>query len=518
MGRGHLFVVDGNLERIAVDAWYLPLDDKFRWTPAWQATIDAVDPQLRKTSQIPWGEGELVRYFGESTHSDVWVGNVGRQNGADAVHYINCARQFIMSASEKWRKDNSNKHRLPIVGINHLGTGNGGARESHGELITRLVSDLSDGLNSGELQADVVLVSYGSTPESAAQCARYKRTLNWQTDPQWQFDFFQDVLHATAERLAKEFHKQRTSIFMGAGVSKGAGLPSWRELLIELGGLTNPPTTEDQLRSAGDPRDQAKLLERRFRKSGQSLAGHLRTRFDRSKYSLQHGLLSSLPCDEFITTNVDELFEKASSTADHSITVMPKVSESRRWLLKLHGTVSIESSLVFTRDNYIELGRTNRALFGLVQAMLFTRHMIFVGYGLGDEDFHEVVYDVRSAFPRGLLGGTLGTALTLIDDPIKTELWEDVLEIIPMRPAGEAEAEAARDLERFLDLVGMLASDRSAFLLDSRYQGLRDTHEQELANALSDVNLLAMRHLDTESSWRDVRQLLKTLGGLTPQD
>jgi hypothetical protein len=290
-------------------------------------------------------------------------------------------------------------------------------------------------------------------------------------------------------------------------------------LLIEIGQCTTPPTTREDLAQLGDPRDMANLLKLRLSRDSKSLDELLTSRLEGSKYSLQHGLLSSLPCNEFITTNVDELFEMAASTKERTLKVIPSNTESDRWLLKLHGTISKESTLVFTRESFMDLSRTSRALFGLVQAMLFTRHMIFVGYGLGDEDFHEVVYDVRSAFPGRNLSRTIGTALTLVEDPVKQDLWSDTLEIVAMRPANTELRVAARDLERFLDLVGMLSSDRSAFLLEEKYEEMLEDDERKLAGVLRPIVQEARQHFDSESAWRDIRQTLRQLGAdLTSSD
>ena len=70
-------------------------------------------------------------------------------------------------------------------------------------------------------------------------------------------------------------------------------------------------------------------------------------------------------------------------------------------------------------------------------------------------------------------GGQDITTIAIFDDSLQAELWSDVLDVIPMRPASDDRnptadeiAGAVRDAERFLDLIGMLASSRSAFLFD----------------------------------------------------
>ena len=510
MGRAHLFVIDGDLKKVAVDAWYLPVDQGFHVTPAWIDVVARLDPQ-RARRRDSWEPGELARYLGDDDGAAVWLGNVGRYE-ADIRHYTDCALQFVEKATDKLKRERPLLDRRPIVAIPHLGTGEGGARKRHGDLLTGLIHAITTAMNEGRIEADVLLVSLGPTPEAAAQRARFGGPEEWRTDPQWQFDFDQERLHDKAIELADLIRGERAAIFMGAGVSIGAGLPGWVSLLEEVGRHTHPPTSRVELDAVDDPRDMASLLHKRLEKDGRSLARLLSDRLVSSKYSLQHGLLASLPCNEFITTNVDELFERAATATTGKLKVVPNQSESDRWLLKLHGTIADEDSLVFTRDKFLDLGRGSRALFGLVQAMLFTKHMLFVGYGLGDEDFHEVVYDVRSAFPDKMLSRRIGSALIPLDDPIKRELWEDTLDIVSMRPSDHKLSDAVRDLERFLDLVGMLSSDRAAFLLEPRYEGMLTDDEQRLLGKLRTLVEEAEGHTDEQSAWRDLRLLLRRLG------
>ena len=515
---GHLFVVDGDIQSIAVDAWYLPLDNYFSPSRAFLRTIKAVgfDPD----AQQRWNKAEYARFLTKHNGADVWIGNVGRVEGDATVnHYVKCAMDFLQLSSAQWTTENPHKTRLPLLAINHIGTGRGGAQFTHGDVLSGIIDAVSSALDSQELHADVVIMSWGRKSASAAQHTRFNRHSDWKSDPQWQFEYNQVRIHESAQFLADRLREGLSSVFLGAGVSKGAGLLGWNDLLAEAGKLTSPLTTKEELDQFDDPRDKAALLETRFRNSQKSIGIALQPFLTSSKYSLQHGLLSSFPCNEFITTNIDELFEVACQVGGREIAVIPDKPVGRgRWLLKLHGTVSKPSTIVFTRDHFLDSFRSSRALIGLVQAMLFTRHMLFVGYGLRDEDFHELVYELKSAFPEGQLK-KLGTTIALFDDPLQAELWSDVLDVIPMRPASddrnptaEEIAGAARDAERFLDLIGMLASSRSAFLLDSNYQGVKSDEEKTAFLALDQVVHAARSHSDDETGWGQVRDLLRELG------
>lgn len=515
---GHLFVVDGDIQSVAVDAWYLPLDNFFSPSRAFLKTIEGVG--FDRDDQQQWAQGELARFLTKHNGADVWIGNVGRVEGdATVKHYVSCAMDFLRLASSSWVSENPHKSRLPLLAINHIGTGRGGAQFTHGDVLSGIIDAVSSALDNHQLIADVVIMSWGRKSASAAQHTRFNRHSDWMSDPQWRFSYNQDRLHKCAQFLADRLREGSSSVFLGAGVSKGAGLLGWNDLLAEAGKLTYPVTTEDELNQFDDPRDKAALLETRFKNSQQAIGVALQPFLTSSKYSLQHGLISSFPCNEFITTNIDELFEAACQVGGREIAVIPDKPVGRgRWLLKLHGTVSKPSNIVFTRDHYSDSFRSSRALIGLVQAMLFTRHMLFVGYGLRDEDFHELVYEVKSAFPEGQLK-KLGTTIALFDDPLQAELWSEVLDVVPMRPSNEGRlptleelAGAERDAERFLDLVGMLASSRSAFLLDSNYQGVKSEEEKTAFLALDQVVDVARSHSDSETGWGQVRDLLRELG------
>lgn len=61
-------------------------------------------------------------------------------------------------------------------------------------------------------------------------------------------------------------------------------------------------------------------------------------------HALIHAILQSLPCTEFMTTNYDNLFEMACTTAP---IVLPyqrdkllRLRQNQRWYLKLHGCIN----------------------------------------------------------------------------------------------------------------------------------------------------------------------------------
>ena len=65
------------------------------------------------------------------------------------------------------------------------------------------------------------------------------------------------------------------------------------------------------------------------------------------------------------------------------------------WLLKIHGDLK-NKDLVFTREDYDDYATHHRPLGAVVQALLITRHLVFVGYSLRDSDFVELANEVAA--------------------------------------------------------------------------------------------------------------------------
>ena len=520
---GHVFVVRGDLTQIACDAWLLPTDDWFSISSSWRGAITA--PGGTVEGQEPWKETERVRPIGlpSSDSPQIWLGRIGK-SGESAEWYATGIAQFVELAGRQ-ALTNDRLDRPPLLAVNHVGTGHGGARDSRGEVLAAMFEILHK--LTDELDVDVVVVSWDARSHAAAQRARLQSLGGSSANAMdravaaWEFDddLRSDSLRTAARSLAKKATEQRLAVFMGAGVSAGAGLPGWSQLLARVGAEASPQVSTEDLARIPDPRDQAALLARRL--GGEHhLVDQVVTALDRQRYSLQHALLSSLPVREYTTTNFDELFELAAQTDSRPLRILPLAAlsagvDSDRWLLKLHGTLSDPASIVLTRSAYLDAPRQRGALFGLVQAMLMTRHMLFVGYGLKDETFHELVHEVRFA-RSGDSDTPLGTAITLFDDPVQAEIWAGDVEVVAVRsandhPDAQALAMAGRDVERLMDLVGLLSADRWAFLLDQQYAGMLSARERELASLLAPL-ASKVQPGSTADGWRQVSELLERFG------
>ncbi len=244
----------------------------------------------------------------------------------------------------------------------------------------------------------------------------------------------------------------------------------------------------------------------------------MQERFGPGPYALAHALVADLPVQEFVTTNYDPLVEQAAADVGRDLRVLPfeEARPGAPWLLKLHGDAAHPDSVVLTREQYLEFGDHRSALAGVLQSLLLTRHVLFVGTSMLDDDLIRIAHQVRNVLhePDDAPRRRSGTVLALAEDPVRARLWERDVATVAMTSRAEAvpAAEAARRLEVLLDLLGCLASRPTGYLLDPAYRGLLDEEETALADALADA--AAALGGGTGRSWaaQEVLRLLRELG------
>lgn len=204
--------------------------------------------------------------------------------------------------------------------------------------------------------------------------------------------------------------------------------------------------------------------------------------------------------------NYDTLFEQAADGAGVPVDVLPwSPTAGDRWLLKLHGSVDHEEDIVLTRTDYVRYAERRGALRGLVQGLLITRHMVFVGFGLGDPNFHEIVDEVRQALGRPDDAPAFGTALTLNASPALADLWRGDLDVVS--------AGSPRDLEIALDHLLAHSTTLNRHLLDPRFAGMLTDEEQVLAAAVrSFASVVVSSGSSSTDAWPVVDRFLRSLG------
>lgn len=547
----HLFLTQGDLTHLACDAFLVPsgtAGDR-RWhveTRAWIAALNGrrsgtVDADGFVVGAAGREAGRTWEVHPRAVEGGVvlpamWIGHTG-DDVDDPEWYSEGVAAFVRDATARLtgslREEAAlrEQHRRapeagaspaqlapepparpagsdrPLLGIPLVGTGAGGAAGRKDDTLRAILGAVRAAQRQSAAAAeapDVVLVLHGRADFAAAQQAR--REL-WGDDA---FAALADAQRSAAARLAKEARAGQLVPFVGAGAGIGAGLPSWSGLLQVLAERADLPEEDRPALAKLDARDQADVLARLLPDGGLKAAVVALTGGEDRRVSLTHQLLASMPVREVVTTNYDECLETAFRDADRPLRRIGDARPERGvegWLLKMHGGVHDPDSIVLSRADYLRFEGEGVALAGVVQAMLLTRHLAFVGYSLSDDNFHRLVHQAAQVgaatghvaaeratnagrpgavpYAAGRPGRTMrATALTPEPAGFLEQVWGDRVDVVSTASPGHIDA---RRLAILLDAVAADTAPPTEHLLDPSYERLFEKNDRVIGERLADL-------------------------------
>jgi len=505
---GHLFVAHGDLTKLACDAVLIPCDDEGWVTPAWRSLLPPGlwqdegsgwfrlpnTPDADGIVRLPDVDKRKVCAFASMD----WVAT----DPADVVerlwHAVNTVSTDLPALGGR---------AVPLVGLPLAGTGEGGLADRRGEVIDKLL-DKHRALGRS-LDCDVALILHERQDFAAVQARRRPED--------WPRDVLSERLREKADHLGGLARAGQLSLFLGSGVSRPVGLPDWNELLERLAraaanidkpcGLT-PEAAASRIKSALPIATYHHELKKAL---------------DSQRHGIGHALLASLPVTQMVTTNFDPCMELALEGAlgadEFRVLIRQAADSSKPWLLKLNGDIGDPDSIVLTTEDFRRHSVENRALHGVVQGLLLTSHLLFVGFSFTDKSFLRLAESVTRVLRKAR--GTspneqTNTAIALTPDDLKHVGYQD-LDILKMSDHVANTPEAGRLLEIFLDRLcwkAISVNDRAAeYLLDDRYLSSLTAEDKELRAAL--LRLVADTSPDVKSKspgWKRIEAVLYDLG------
>lgn len=497
---GHVFVVHSDLEQVLCDVYVLPasaegLGREDRWqrlvprkpvgTSGWRSGVERVSAPVPTATG---GQALFVNSGGHAGSTVEWLFTGVRAGFGAALGLSDSATPL-------------NGRARPLIGVTLFGTGGGGFRDRRGDVVRGLVRQAQALAAQGP---DVVIVCRDRASYSAVQYERRR------LDP----EPLTSSVEMNARRLASAARQGRLALFLGAGVSMGAGLPSWEELIQAL--------AKASARWGGDPAalgrsvlDAATLLRADM---GEAFPRELRRALSQRGFALGHALLATLQVQGCITTNFDHMYERAvaATRSGDRPTRIPSgaltgVDRDEPWVVKMHGDVDDET--VLTREDFLDFDDYGRPLRGIVQTQLMTQHLLLVGCSMTDDNVIKLAHEVKKALARQggatserALGSTL---LTAWPDEILNELWGSQLEVVAAAPSNDRHGrliespDAFRAVDIFLDRVAFHASvGEGSFLVDDTFGELGDDHDRSIAGA---VKKLKTALAGSGPQWDDLR-------------
>ena len=446
---GHLFVVRGLLESVRHDVTIIPTASDFHlrayWKPVLGGSLSGHEPTGWRTDCPP---------FARSAHpgfSRTWFLNVGRRGRGGTAEIVGRVEELMRAVAQQVVSSEIGRSR-PLVVLPVPGIGGGNMGGHRGDVVRQLVPALERVVSEHDL--DVALVIKDASVHAATQHVRRSMASSALTEE----------LQRSAAELARQIRDGKLALFFGAGVSVGAGLPTWKGLLEQLAErLSIAEGSLDDLSS----QDQAQVIEMRSQKLGESVSELIGKH---TTPALSHALLASFDCREAVTTNYDRLYETAvRATGSGVASVLPweSIGPEGRWVLKMHGDVENTNSIVLTRSDFVRYDTLARPAGALLQAMLLTKHVLIVGASMTDDNVVRLAYEVNEYRRQSGRDEAYGTLIDVGTTSPMRELWEGQLSWLSM--PGDSQEERTRNLDIFLDAVSLRASTDAPWLLDERF-------------------------------------------------
>ncbi|HEY0972276.1 MAG TPA: SIR2 family protein [Gemmatimonadales bacterium] len=214
----------------------------------------------------------------------------------------------------------------------------------------------------------------------------------------------------------------RCILFVGAGLSAGAGYPTWTELVRRLVERTSAELRSeaarqelDELMSAGRLREVADFCRSVLGEDGlhSMLCAELARR--PGIQSATHRAVVETPFACIVTTNYDSLLE--DGYARWGARGIPRAPTGRDlaklgtllldgafFILKAHGDLGDAESIVLTAEDYRRIIHANPAFQAVLSSLLLTHAVLFVGYSLNDPNFRLLLDGQLTTFGEDVPG------------------------------------------------------------------------------------------------------------------
>lgn len=192
--------------------------------------------------------------------------------------------------------------------------------------------------------------------------------------------------------MSLALRREKLVVFVGAGVSKNSGLPTWGQMVQAFAKEIGYPTegrlaTEEYIRI---PQYYYCMDESSNHIAYYSLIQSMIP--ENIQPNLLDELIVALHPKHIVTTNFDTLLDQV--VRGYEIIREDRdllTGISAHYLLKLHGDICHPEQLVFKEDDYLHYSQTHRLMETFLKSLLIDHVFLFVGYSLNDYNLKTFV-------------------------------------------------------------------------------------------------------------------------------
>lgn len=209
------------------------------------------------------------------------------------------------------------------------------------------------------------------------------------------------------ERLIKLVRQEKISLFIGAGFSIEASAPSVRQLKELI--LSEFDNDEQRKAHANDGLDELTefFVEEVCGGSRNDLMALMKKAFEFTPACMDdHRMLAAIPhFHNIFTTNYDTLLEDSLPSNEKNIVRTDKdcaYITNPTTIFKVHGDFTDPDSVVLTKNDYAKFlkNRPNPQMWKLVDNEFLTKHILFIGYSLEDDNILEIIKTISKSINK----------------------------------------------------------------------------------------------------------------------
>lgn len=202
------------------------------------------------------------------------------------------------------------------------------------------------------------------------------------------------------KELSKLIQEKKVILFAGAGISKNLGLPNFSELIDQMSRELGYDPDIFKLKGNYQVLSEYYELEK-------GTLGQLRSWMDVEWHkdietqipkSDVHRLICDLNFPSIYTTNYDRGLELALDYYKKDFCVIKKIHDFREitdnkiQIIKFHGDLTDDSSIVLTESSYFERMNFENPLDIKLRSDMLEKSFLFLGYSLDDSNLRMILY------------------------------------------------------------------------------------------------------------------------------